>query len=112
MYPNVENMIAVAITKRMENITSVQVCLISRININYKEWWKEKLFLLVQAINIVYPNMENMIVVTITKRKRIITSFQIYLISQININYKENGRGKSFPGKSKPSISCTLLRRT
>ena len=36
MYPNVENMIVVPIMKIMEIIMTIQVCLISRININYK----------------------------------------------------------------------------
>ena len=33
------------------------------------KWWKEKLFLQIQSINMMYPNEENMIVVTITKKK-------------------------------------------
>ena len=37
MYPNEGNMIVVPITKGMEIIISIQVCLISRINFDYKE---------------------------------------------------------------------------
>ena len=45
MYPIVENMIIVPITKTMEIITSIQVCLISRINFGYKENDGKKAFL-------------------------------------------------------------------
>ena len=68
VYPNVENMIVVPITKRMEIITGIQVCLISRKNFGYKENGVKKLFLQIQSINIVYPHVENMIVVPIMKR--------------------------------------------
>ena len=37
MYANKENVIIVSITKRMEIITSVHVCLISWMNFNYSE---------------------------------------------------------------------------
>ena len=37
MYPKGKNMIVMPITKRMEIIMSIQVCLISRMNISYKE---------------------------------------------------------------------------
>ena len=36
-YPNVGNMIALLITKRMEIIMGIKVCLISRMNFDYKE---------------------------------------------------------------------------
>ena len=81
MYPSEENMIVVPnhkkngrkivmpITKRMKIIMSIQVRLISRMNRNYKKkWWKEKLFLQVQSISIVYPNVESMIVVPNDKK--------------------------------------------
>ena len=44
MYPNKENMIVVPITKRMEIIMSIQVCLISQINFDYKENGGKKSF--------------------------------------------------------------------
>ena len=47
-----------------------------------------------------YPNVENMIVVLKTKRMEIIRSIQVCLIWQINFDYKENGRKKSFSCKS------------
>ena len=37
MYPNEENMIVMPITRRLEIVRSIQVCLISWINFNYKE---------------------------------------------------------------------------
>ena len=68
MYPIVENMIVVPNQKKngdyLENpiLTHFidELCL-------YGKWWKEKLFLQIQCINIMYPNKKNMIVVPITK---------------------------------------------
>ena len=70
VYPNEENMIVVPITKRIEIITSTQVCLFSWVNINYKENGGKKLFFQIQSINIVYPKKVNMIVVLNNKKKR------------------------------------------
>ena len=44
-----------------------------------------------------YPTIENVIVVPITKTMEIVTSIQVYLISWMTINYKECGGKKSFP---------------
>ena len=66
---------------------------------------KRKAFLANQSINIVNPNDKSMIVVPITKGMEIIISIQVCLISQININYRENDEKKSFSYKSKASIS-------
>ena len=52
---------------------------------------EKMLFLQIQSNNIVYPNKENMIAVPITKRMEIVMSIQLYLISQMNFDYKENG---------------------
>ena len=87
-----ENMIVVPITKRVEIVTSIQVYLISRVNTNYKEnGGKKKLFLQIQSIKIMYLDVENMIVVPITKRIKIIMIILVHLISWMNINYEENG---------------------
>ena len=144
---------------------SIQVCLISQININYNEnsgkksfsskpkhqyhvsqqgehdcsahnkqngddykypsltyftneylfqgkWWKEKLVLQIQSINVMYHIVENVIVVSITNSVKIIISIQICLISWMNINYKEKGGKKIFSYESKASISCIPMRRT
>ena len=92
---------------------SIQVCLISWMNFNYKEnWGKKKLFLKIQGVNIMYPNGENTIVVPKAMKMDIITSIDVCPISRVNINYKENGEMKSFSCKSKASISCVPMRRT
>ena len=44
-YPNMENMIKVPITKRIEIVMSIQVSLISRMNFNYEENGGKKPFL-------------------------------------------------------------------
>ena len=44
-------------------------------------------------------------VVPITKRMEIIMNIQVYHISQMIINYKENGGRKSFSSKSEAHIS-------
>ena len=49
--------------------------------INYKENSGKKLSLQIQSINIVYPNVENMIIMAITKRMEIIMSIQVCLVS-------------------------------
>ena len=43
-----------------------------------------------------YPNVESMIVVPITKIMEIILNIQVYLISQMNFDYEENGGKKLF----------------
>ena len=48
-----------------------------------------------QSINIAYSNVENMTVAHITKRMEIIMSPQVCPISQMSIDYKENGGTKS-----------------
>ena len=66
MCPNEENKIVVPITEGMEIIMSIQVYLISQINLDYKENMERKAFLANQSINVVYPNEESMVVVPIT----------------------------------------------
>ena len=73
---------------------------------------EKKIFLLIQSINIVFSNMEILIVVPITKRMEIIMSIQVCPISWININYKENGGRKSIPYQTKVSILYILMWRT
>ena len=45
MYPTKENVIVLPITKRMEIVMCIQVCLISRMNFDYKENGGNKAFL-------------------------------------------------------------------
>ena len=58
-----------------------------------------------------YPNEENTIVVPITKRKKIVMSIQVCLISWVNINFKESGGKKSFSCESKALKSCIPMRQ-
>ena len=44
MHPNVENMIVAPIIERMDIIMSIEVCLISRMNFDYKEMGERKAF--------------------------------------------------------------------
>ena len=97
-----ENMIIVLITKIMEIIKSIQVCLILWMNFDYKDHGGKKSF----------PNDENMILVPTTKRMEIIMSIQVCFISQMNFDYKENSGKKSCSCKSKASISCIPMRGT
>ena len=53
---------------------NIQVCLTSWMNFDYKENGGKKAFLANPKINIAYPNVENIIVMPITKRKDIIMS--------------------------------------
>ena len=65
-------------------------------NFYYNENGGTKLFLQKQSINIVYANVENIIVMTITKRIDIIMGIQVCLTSQMSFDYKENDRKKTF----------------
>ena len=70
---------------------------------------EKKLFLHIQSINILHPNVENMIVMPITKRMEIISSIQVCLISRVNFDHKENGRKKAFlanPKQQYPVPQC------
>ena len=58
------------------------------------KWWNENLFLQIQSIDIVHPNVENMIIVPITKRMKVIVGIQICLVSRINFDYNDNGGKK------------------
>ena len=71
---------------------------------------EKKAFHASQSINIVYPNVENMILVPIAKGMEIIMSIQVLLISRMNNNYEENGGKKSFSCKPKASI-CVSQRK-
>ena len=105
-----ENMIVMPITKRMEIIISFQVCFNSRMNFDYKRNGGKKLFLQIKSINIMHPNMENMIVLPMTKRMEIMMSIKVCPISLVNFDYKENGGNKAC--KSKASTSWIPMRTT
>ena len=60
-----------------------------------------KVFLQIRSINIMYPNVENMIVVPIRKRMEIIMCIHACPISQMNFDYTKNGGKKAFPANSK-----------
>ena len=62
---------------------------------------ERKLFMQIQSINIIYPNGKNMIIMPITKRMEIIICIHVYLISQMNFDYVENGGEKAFPANPK-----------
>ena len=66
---------------------------------------ERKLFLQIHIINMMYPNVVNMMVMPITKGTKIVLSIQICLILWMNFDYEENG-GKSLSCKSKALISC------
>ena len=110
VYPNKENMIAVSITKIMEIIISIQICLISRINFDYMENGGKKSFSFKSIASI--SCIPIWTVVPITNRIETVISIQIYPISWMNINYKKNGEKKSFCCKSKASILWILMWRT
>ena len=77
MYPNEVNIVVLPITKELEIIKSIQVCLISWMNFGFKENGGKKSFSCKWSINIVYSIQENMIVLPIEKRIEIITSIQV-----------------------------------
>ena len=66
-----------------------------------------KLFLQIQSINIMYPNVENMIAMPITKGMEILRGIQVSLISWMNFDYKENGGNKAFLANPKHQYSIS-----
>ena len=62
---------------------------------------EKKLLLQIQSINIMHPNVDNMIVLPIIKRVEIIMHIQVSLISQMNFDYNENGGKKAFSANPK-----------
>ena len=48
-----------------------------------------------------HPNVENKIVMPITKAMEIIISIQVCLLSQMNLDFKDNGGKKAFPANPK-----------
>ena len=56
----------------------------------------KKAFLANPKINIVYPRVENMIVMPITKRMEINMGIHVCLISRMNFDNKKNGGKKAF----------------
>ena len=70
---------------------------------------ERKLFLQIQSINIMYPYMENKIVVPITKRMEIVMGIQVCLILWMNIDYDKNGGKKVLlanPKHQYPVFQC------
>ena len=92
MYPNEENIIVVAKAKRIDIIKGIEVCLISRMNFDYKENGGKKAFLLNPKHQYRVSQSGEHDCVAITKRMKIIMSIQVCLILQMNFDYKENGR--------------------
>ena len=76
-----------------------------------EKWWKERLFFKIQSINIIYPNVENVIIAPITKRIEIIMTIQVCFISHMNLKIRKMVERKAFLAKSKLSISCTPMWR-
>ena len=86
IYSNKDNMILVPITKGMEIIIGIQVCLISWMNLIIRKIVEITHFLQIQSINSIYSNKEIIIVVPITKRMEIIMSIEVCLIAQMNFD--------------------------
>ena len=63
VHPNEVNMIVVVITKEIEIIMSIQVELVSQMNFGYKENDGKKSFSCKSKASIMYPNVENTIIV-------------------------------------------------
>ena len=63
-------MIVVLITTRMEIVTSIQVCPVSQVSINYKEMVERKAFLANPNCQIVYSNEVNMVIVPNNKKNK------------------------------------------
>ena len=102
-----EKMIAILITKRMDNVMGIQVCLISWMNFDHNKNGQKKAVLANPKSNIRYPKVENMIVMPITKRMEMNMSIQVCLILRMNFDQKENGGKKAFLSNAKHQYSVS-----
>ena len=71
---------------------------------------ERKLFLKIQSINIMYPNMENMIAMPITKIMEIAMGIQVCLISWMNFDYEDTGGKKAFLASPKHQYRVSRYR--
>ena len=62
---------------------------------------ERKLFLQILCINIIYPNVENLIVAPIPKRVEIIMCIRVCRISRMNFDYTKNDGNKAFLANQK-----------
>ena len=113
VYPNKAKMIFVPLTKRIETITSIKVCIISWMNFVYKGSCGKKSFSSKsKALILCTLKWRTRISCPITKTMEIIMRIQVCLISWMDIDYKEHGAKKSFSCKYKASIFCITMWRT
>ena len=75
-----------------------------------KKWWKEKLFLSSQSMNVIYPNEENMFMVPNMKKKRLLHASIFVTIDKITFIAKNGGR-KTISHQAKASVSFIPIRR-
>ena len=100
-------------TKRIEIITHVQVCLISWMEINYKENGGKKKAFLANPKHQDYASHYGECDCSVNNKKNAdYYKYQVCPISRMDINCKENGGKKSFSYKSEASGSCILIWRT
>ena len=104
-------MILVPLTKRMEVIASIQVCLIWWSNFDCKENGGEKMFLAKPNTNIMYPNKKNIIVVPNHKKGRLLCKSKFVSFDRQIWFYGKCGKN-NFSSQTKVSTSYILIRRT
>ena len=88
----------------MEITMCIEVYLISWMNFDYKENGGKKAFLANPKQQYRVSNVENIIVMPITKRMKIVMRTQVYLISKMNFDYEKNGGKKAFLANPKHQI--------
>ena len=71
-----------------------------------KKWWEEKLSLLIQSNNVIYPNGENELIVPSHEKKEDYYENLCFSHYQMNFTSKENGGKKAF--QMKPKNQCLL----
>ena len=95
-------MIIVPNNKKLEIIVRIKVCLIWWTSFDSRENGGKKSFSYQTKASISHiPIKRTWLWCPITKKLKIITRIQVYLISWMNFDHKENGGKKSFSCKSK-----------
>ena len=96
----------------MEIIVGIQVCPIWWMNFDSNEnYRKKKAFFWNQNIDMVYSNKENVFIVPMTKKMKIIMRILVCPIWGMNFDSKENGGRKRFSWQTKAWISFNPKRR-
>ena len=80
------------------------VCLNWQSNFNSKKWWKEKLFLWNQGINVIYPNEHNEFMVANQEKKKWLLCDSVFVLIDRRTLILKHSENKSVLNETKASM--------